>query len=212
MKDFHDPVFDIVFYHCESCEFIFKRELDIIDEKDEIKIYEYHNNSIEDEHYVEYFKAFLDNALFKYVSKKTAGLDFGSGPSPVLAEILNRDYNCQMEIYDLYYSPEKVYEGKTYDFVTSTEVIEHLREPLKYFNLFNSLLDVGNILGIMTLFHENSVDKFLKWHYRRDMTHISFYTPKTLETIADKSGFRLVYHDDHRYAIFEKLNDIQIIQ
>lgn len=38
-----------------------------------------------------------------------SGLDFGSGPSPVLAMIMERDYGFDMDIYDLFYSPEKPY-------------------------------------------------------------------------------------------------------
>jgi 2-polyprenyl-3-methyl-5-hydroxy-6-metoxy-1,4-benzoquinol methylase len=36
-----------------------------------------------------------------------------------------------MEIYDSYFSPEKVFLGKKYNLITSTEVFEHLDDPLR---------------------------------------------------------------------------------
>ncbi len=207
-RKFTDKVFDNDYYLCKKCGFISKDEKNLLEPKEEFQIYENHENSIEDIKYVEYFKSFLDKALFKYVTKGEKGIDFGSGPEPVLATILERDYNCQMDVYDLFYAPEEVYKNKIYDFITSTEVIEHLKDPLKYFRFFNKHLKVGGYLGLMTLLHEGDIDEFLEWHYRRDMTHISFFTKHSLLRIAESTGFKLKYCDNHRYIVMKKLNDI----
>jgi len=196
----HHPTIG-VFYGCHDCDFIFKSKLDILSEEEELLRYNQHNNSIDDPRYVSYFYRFLDHAVFRYV-KGNKGIDFGSGPSPVLAQILERNHGFEMDIYDLFYSPEKVYIGKKYDLVTSTEVVEHLENPLQYFRLFKDLLKPEGVLAVMTLFHHNNDDHFLKWHYIRDLTHISFYTPKTMRCIAAKVGLKLIYTNDIRFASF----------
>ena len=201
-REFYDKQFDTKFYHCPNCEFISKDENSIISEEDELKIYRYHNNSIEDKHYVDYFKRFLDSAVMKHVGCGKKGLDFGSGPSPVLSMILKRDYGYEMDIYDMFFSPEKTYIDRKYDLITCTEVIEHLKNPMEYFLLFKELLEDDGTLGIMTLFHVNSDDEFFNWHYRRDRSHISFFTAKTMKVIGEKIGLELVFTDNKRYSVF----------
>lgn len=197
--------FRLNYYYCNECEFISKDNRSIVTPEEELKIYNNHNNSIEDPRYVEFFRKFLDNAILNYCSNGRKGFDFGSGPSPVLAMILERDYHFSMDIYDLFYSPHKIYEGQKYDLVTSTEVVEHLLSPLQYFHQFKHLLKEDSILGIMTLFHPKDEESFVNWHYVRDMSHISFYTPKTMEVIAEKVGLKIIHTDFNRYTTFKLL-------
>lgn len=190
------------FHHCSHCEFIFKDETHILDEQSEFESYQRHNNSIDDPRYVDFFYRFLEDAVFPYAGKGKQGFDFGSGPSPVLAQILERHHGYEMDIFDIFYSPEKVYEEKKYDLITCTEVAEHLRDPIHHFRLFTELMTPGSILSVMTLFHDNNEDNFLNWHYMRDRTHISFYTPVTMEYIADQVGLEVIHTNDVRYITF----------
>lgn len=188
----------ITYHYCDQCEFISKDLSCHVSEELELSIYDRHTNSIEDETYVAYFRNFINKAILKYSSNGKTGLDFGSGPVPVLAELLKRDYGYEMDIYDKFYAPEKNYEGKTYDLVTSTEVVEHLDDPIEYFKLFKSLLKRDGILAIMTQFHPKDEAIFSGWHYRRDDSHISFYTPKTIKWIAEMVGLEVVFMDHHK--------------
>ncbi len=197
----HHPKF-ADYHYCSNCEFISKDEDFIISKKDELEIYNNHNNSIEDPRYVEYFYKFLNAAVFPYVKNGKEGLDFGSGPSPVLAQILEGNHNYKMDIYDLFYAPEKVYQGKKYDLITTTEVVEHLKNPIEYFQLFSKMLKEDGVLAVKTLFHENNKSGFFNWHYIRDWSHISFYTGKTMEYIAAKVGLRIIYTDNTQYTSF----------
>ena len=192
------------YHYCERCEFISKDEEYIVSHKEELSIYNNHNNSIEDPRYVEFFYKFLEDAVFKYVGEGKNGFDFGSGPSPVLAQILEKYHDYNMDIYDLFYAKEKTYIGKQYDLITSTEVVEHLINPMPYFKLFFELMKNDGILAIMTLFHKNDDEYFKAWHYIRDNTHISFYTPKTFHYIAKKVGLRIIHTDHNRYITFVK--------
>ncbi|MBF7097490.1 class I SAM-dependent methyltransferase [Alkalibacter mobilis] len=191
-----------IYYRCTNCEYIRKDKSFFLSPKEELHIYDNHNNSIDDPRYVEYFYKFLNDAVFDFAPKGKKGLDFGSGPSPVLAQILERDHDYHMDIYDLFYAKYKVYEGKKYDLVTSTEVAEHIKDPISYFRLLKSLLKEEGILAIMTLFHNNDDDHFLNWHYIRDKSHISFYTLKTLEFIAGEVGLEIIHSNNERYTTF----------
>lgn len=191
------------YHYCDSCQFISKDPRFLIPEGEALKIYNYHNNSIEDLRYVDYFQRFIKTAVLPYASESKEGFDFGSGPSPVLAQLLERDYGYTIDIYDLFYAPEKVYEGKKYHLVTTTEVVEHLQNPLPYFRLFKELLAPGGILAVMTQFHTNVETDFVKWHYVRDHSHISFFTPVTMTYIADQVGLKVIYTDHQRCTTFD---------
>ena len=107
-----------------------------------------------------------------------------------------------MDRYDRFFASERVYEGKKYDLITCTEVVEHLRNPLVYFRLFRSLLKDGGILAIMTLFHPDGDDAFFDWFYIRDKSHKTFYTPYTLQVLAGASGLEMIHTDRHRQSTF----------
>lgn len=201
-REIYDQQFTIRYYECERCEFIFEDEEKIVSSEEEKKEYDLHNNSYEDEGYVNMFRDFYRRTVENYIGDGKRALDFGSGPEPVLAKILAEEYGYCTDIYDLYYAPEKVYEGKKYDLITCTEVVEHLKHPMEYFSLFNSLLAEGGLLAVMTLYHPRDDEKFCRWYYRRDQTHIGFYTPKTMEYIADTLGLILKYSDGKRCCTF----------
>jgi hypothetical protein len=192
-------------YHiCDYCGFISKDISDHVSALAQQIIYDSHNNSIQDPVYVEYFNHFLNEAVFPYVGNGKRGLDFGSGPSPVLAQILSETYGYNMDIYDLFYSTEKSYLNTTYDLITVTEVVEHLENPLDYFTLFREHLNEKGILAIMTHFHSNNDEDFLKWHYIRDRSHISFYNERTFEVIAEKMNMKAVYTNHKKFITLKK--------
>jgi len=191
-------------YHkCTACDFISKDVASYVTPEQEKKIYDTHNNSANDPVYLAYFQDFIDACLSKFMVASNSALDFGSGPTPVLAQILRQNFALEVDIYDKYYAPDKVYEGKQYDLITVTEVVEHLEDPMAYFALFTSLLKPGGALAMMTQFHHNDEERFEHWHYRRDESHVSFFTPKTMAMIADKIGLEIVYIDTHKYVVFK---------
>jgi len=195
--------FGIVFHECPHCELIYKDSSSYINESDELKVYLKHQNSLENIGYVNYLTNFLEQGVLPFIQKGKA-LEFGSGPTPVLAHLLRTQYHFDVDIYDYYFSPQKVYEGKTYDLITSTEVIEHIQQPQGVFKLFHELLNQGGILSLMTLFYPKDKDVFMDWFYIRDPSHVTFYTPKTMAFIAFQFGFELLFHNDYRVTVFKK--------
>ncbi|PSM51686.1 SAM-dependent methyltransferase [Campylobacter blaseri] len=190
-------------YHCKNCNFIFKDRKEMLSLDNELNVYNNHNNSFYDKSYVEYFYDFLNKAVFPFYKEGKTAFDFGSGPSPVLATILKTYHNFNVDIYDKFYSPKKVYLGKKYSLITSTEVLEHIKNPIEAFLIFKSLMDKDSILAIMTSYHPNSYEDFKSWYYIRDKTHISFYSLQTMQYIADKFDLEIVFSDKKRYTTFK---------
>jgi hypothetical protein len=110
------------------------------------------------------------------------GLDFGCGPQPVLSGLFEAAGH-RMALYDKFYYPDSQGLAKTYDFITSTEVFEHLATPGDTLTRIWNCLRPGGLLGIMTrLIPEDS--PFAKWWYHTDATHICFYARPTFEWMA----------------------------
>lgn len=199
-----DNQFDIDYYECDNCEYIAMDDNYEISFSEERHVYDLHNNSIEDDGYVNYFKNFLEKGVFPFITEKhIAFLDFGSGPEPVLKQILQRDYGIECDFYDPHYHDDESYRKKRYDVITSTEVFEHLKNPLETIGELVALLNDNGILSFMTLLHPKDETIFTDWWYRRDETHISFFSDKTIEMIAKKVGVDVIYNDTKRIITFK---------
>ncbi len=190
------------FHYCEVCEFIAKDDSAIMSSENELERYNDHNNDATDPNYIAYFKTFLEDAVFPFIKAGKIGLDFGSGPQPVLANLLEGQYHYQMTIYDLFYAKNLGYKNQQYDLITVTEVVEHLQDPLHYFKHFKELLLPAGILAVMTQFHQNDPQKFMGWYYMRDHSHISFFTPKTMVIIAQMVGLDVIYSNGIKNTTF----------
>jgi hypothetical protein len=57
------------------------------------------------------------------------------------------------------------------------------------------------VIALMTLFHPHDHQSFGKWWYRRDKTHVTFYTVKTIEKMAQVLGLTLLFSDGKRTAV-----------
>ena len=191
------------YYRCQHCGFIYLDDSHIVDSQTEKKHYDKHKNSFESVGYVEMFEQFIDKAIEPYIENIESALDFGCGYASVLVELLRRK-GLEVDKYDLYYFPKKVYEGKKYDLITSTEVFEHLKEPTETLKtLANSINSTGYII-IMTSFPPKDDYNFLNWWYRRDITHISFFTPKSFEIMGESVGLRVVNLIIPNIVVFQK--------
>ncbi len=198
---FEDKQLQKIFYHCPHCELIFLDKKFFITASDEKHQYNQHNNSLENIGYVKMFNDFLDYTLEDLHPKSV--LDFGSGPTPVLAQLIS-SRALHVEHFDKHFQPKKVYKNREYDLITSTEVFEHLDNPNETLKELANHLTPNGTISIMTLFHTNTQEEFLKWWYRRDPTHITFYTPKSIEIMAKNSNLKLLKHDNKRVIILKK--------
>jgi SAM-dependent methyltransferase len=186
-----------------ECELIFSDRGDIPDKNFERKRYLLHKNSIDDSGYVKMFKDFLKISVGNKLGTFKNHLDYGCGPTPVLSEILKQN-GLNSEFYDPIFFPDVILENNHYDFITATEVIEHVQNPQLFMKTMYNLLKPGGILAIMTHFHGKNIPKFIDWWYQMDPTHITFYTPKTLEVLCRKSGLIILFNDNKKIAVIGK--------
>ena len=201
-KSLNDPELQKQFHRCPNCQCIMLDPHYYLSAEKENSLYNNHQNSLENAGYVKMFEDFLDY-FWNDLTCKEKALDFGSGPTPVLAELLRRR-GVSVDCYDKFYQPIECFKNQTYDFMTSTEVFEHLEDPVATLSLLSQHLKPKGIIALMTLFHTNDEAFFLKWWYRRDPTHITFYTPHTLEVLAQKCGLELLKTDGKRIVILKK--------
>ena len=101
-----------------------------------------------------------------------------------------QDAGMVMAIYDPYYAPDADALARPYDFVTCTEVVEHFHQPARDWSRLTGLLKPGGWLGVMTQLAPPP-ESFLQWRYRRDPTHVSFYSLATFRWIAGRFGFAM---------------------
>jgi len=112
------------------------------------------------------------------------GLDFGCGPGPALSKMFE-EAGHSVALYDPYYAPDPSVLSQTYDFITLSEVTEHLAEPgLELDRLWTSLAP-GGWLGLMTK-RVRDAEAFKTWHYITDPTHISFFSDATFHWLTSR--------------------------
>jgi SAM-dependent methyltransferase len=169
-------------------------------------------------------------------------LDFGSGPNPVLARILQA-LGCKVWTWDPYFQrgggsrrdggdswrgggPRRNGEGterpgleafdaelaaRSFDWIVLHEVLEHIFEPARTLRLLSTYLAPGGRVAISTRFApanpEGSVSArtFASWWYRLDLTHVSFFGPKSLELLGSACGMSLVSAVYPRFAVLRRI-------
>jgi hypothetical protein len=178
------------YYQCRTCNLVFVPPDQYLSLEDEKKRYDLHRNSPGDSGYLEYLNRLL-SPMAERLKPGSNGLDFGCGPEPVLADLF-RGAGHAMVSYDQFYRPDDSVFDDRYDFITASEVVEHLRHPAKEFERLLRCLRQGGILGIMTQWVVQP-DAFSRWHYKNDRTHICFYSPETFSWLAQKWGTTTVF-------------------
>ncbi len=180
------------YYQCLSCQLVIVPKQFHLSGKDEKALYDIHQNNPEDFGYRKFLSRTMDPLLLRLSLKKTeepVGLDFGCGPGPVLSEMAKEE-RITVHNYDpLYYPFPELLKNK-YDFITMTEVIEHVSKPLSLLTLLGSLMKSNATLAVMTK-RVSSQEKFKNWHYKNDPTHICFYSMETFYWIASKFNWQL---------------------
>ncbi len=197
-----DPQIKATYDVCTHCKFTYKPQQYHLSREKEKAQYDHHVNTMENEGYVNMFKRFLDESVYPYI-KSGKALDFGSGPGPVLYELLKMD-GFKASHYDPYYHKDFSVFEHTYDLITSTEVFEHFSDPVKTLGHISALLEKGGILAVMTSLRPPSDEAFLKWWYRRDSTHISFFTLEAFEELIKPYPLKLIHTNNKNYFVFRK--------
>lgn len=173
------------YLRCAHCHLIFVPPHQHLDQRAEKAIYDQHQNNPNDADY-RHFLNKLAAPLQKYLQPGMKGLDFGCGPGPTLSVMLT-ERGFDMAIFDPYYANAPEVLSGHYDFITATEVVEHLAQPGRVFTQLFELLPAIGVLGLMTSLVPEDRD-FLTWHYQNDPTHIAFYARHSFLWLAEHYG------------------------
>lgn len=176
------------YFRCHSCELVFVPASYFLSLPAERAHYDRHENDSGDPRYRKFLSRLVEPML-EYLRPGDCGLDFGSGPGPTLS-VMFTEAGWAMDIYDPAYQPVETVWRKEYDFITASEVVEHLHQPLAEFQRLWLVLRPGGVLGVMTKRVQN-LRAFENWHYKNDPTHVVFYSDATFHWLSDHLGARL---------------------
>jgi len=192
------------FYRCLVCSLVFVSPRQFLSPEEEKKRYDLHRNSPEDPGHRRFLsRMFIP--LQRLLAPKSEGLDFGSGPEPTLSRMFE-EAGHSMTIFDHFYERVPAALERHYDFITATEVVEHLQDPNKELERLWACLKEGGLLGIMTA---PAVEReaFPQWHYKNDPTHVCFFSPQTFAWLALQWDAEATFADGD-VVVFRKRSDV----
>lgn len=176
------------YLRCRRCRLTFLSRAQLPARDEEKRQYDLHENDPHDPGYRRFLSQ-LTTPLVARLDAGVEGLDFGCGPGPALALMLEQA-GFPMRTWDPIYAADDDALTRSYDFVTSTEVFEHLHQPAREWARLQSLVAPGGWLAVMTRFLIDD-RHFPRWHYRRDPTHVCFWQPRTFQWLARRDGWRV---------------------
>lgn len=188
------------YLRCPTCFLVFVPPEQYLSKREEKAQYDSHQNSPDDMQYREFLNR-LFAPLEKNLNKASFGLDFGSGPGPTLS-VMFEEKGHRMNLYDTFYAPDAAVFNQEYDFVTTSEVVEHLHNPRMDLNRLWDCLKPGGHLGIMTKLVIDQ-EAFANWHYKNELSHVCFFSKPTFQWLANQWQADLVF-DDKDVMIFKK--------
>lgn len=184
------------YLYCKTCECLYKIKLP--SSKEEYDRYLYHN--VDDN-----YKDYMNNIFLKIKDFLNDGisLDFGCGKEKTL-ETIFKNNNLKMYSYDKYFIDFN-YSNYKYDNIILNEVFEHIKNPYDLLKELILLLnDKGRII-IGTNLHKNN---FNNWWYLRDITHITFYSKKTMEVLSKRLNLKIIYNFNNLIVLEYSKNDL----
>ncbi len=178
------------YLRCTSCQLISVPSRYWLSLDEERATYDLHENDPNDQGYRRFLSRVADPILER-IEPNSDGIDFGCGPGPTLSLMLEEQGHT-MSLYDIYYHPNREVLAKSYDFMTATEVIEHLYAPNTVWQQWLNLVKPGGWIGLMTKMVID-IEAFAKWHYKNDPTHVVFFSRKTFQFLAERDQLELEF-------------------
>ncbi len=178
------------YWQCTRCQLVHVDPSQYLEPSEEKAHYDLHENNPSDQGY----RRFLSRVaapLNQRLAPHSYGLDFGCGPGPTLSLML-QEQGHNLSLYDLYFYPDTQVLERQYDFLTATEVIEHLYDPHTVWRQWLNLVKPGGWIGLMTKMVID-VDAFAGWHYKNDPTHVIFFSRATFQYLAERDRLELEF-------------------
>lgn len=181
------------YLRCGQCALVFVPGRFRLSRDEERAQYLLHENDVDDPGYRRFLSRLADPLVLR-LSPASLGLDFGCGPAPALAAMLEQ-HGHKVARYDSFFAPEAAALQQHYDFVTATEVVEHLHDPATELRRLWSLIVEDGWLAVMTKLVRDR-EAFARWHYIRDPTHVCFFSRDTWRWWARQQGAGLDFVAD----------------
>ncbi len=176
------------FYLCPECDLRFVDRKQLMKETEEKSHYEQHNNSTLSAGYEKFLNRLSTFVENKY-SKDSRGLDYGSGPFPMLNKLLTSKGFKNLYYFDPFFAPAENYKKMKFEFITICEVIEHISGLKKEFNELCELLKNEGAMVISTGIYNEKIE-FSSWYYHLDKSHINFFSEKTFQWISKEFALK----------------------
>lgn len=178
------------YWRCQQCALVFVDAVFHLNPDEEKAVYDLHENNPHDEGYQRFLSRLVE-PLAKRLPRHAKGLDFGCGAGSALP-LLMKQQGHAMRLYDVYFFPDKAPLSEQYDFLTATEVIEHLCSPKNEWQQWLNLVKPGGWIGLMTKMVID-LEAFARWHYKHDPTHVSFFSRETFQYLAERDNLELEF-------------------
>jgi transcription initiation factor IIE alpha subunit len=184
---------------CSSCGLVFKNPLVYFSSDEDVKRYSSHQNNKDDQGYIDFLNK-LVKPLAPFLPAQFKALDFGCGPGPTLSLLLT-ELGGVVENYDPLFLPNNDLLKMKFEVVTSTEVVEHFKNPKFDWGQLVERVSSNGLLAIMTQFLQSESD-YKSWWYKKDPTHVVFYQEKTFQYLAKEFNLEILYNDKKSIIIF----------
>lgn len=170
------------YLRCDVCALVFLRPDLRPTPLREVMRYQEHRNEFGDPQYLGFLRRLAD-PLRDRLAPGARGLDFGCGPQPVLAEFLS-EAGFPSTYYDPLFHPDASVLAEQYDFITCSEVLEHVHDPRAVLERFASLLGNATMNWI-------AVDR--SWTVEFPAPHLAVFTIARSAARAREIGVSLVH-------------------
>jgi len=184
---------DASYFSCLSCGLVFAPKEFHLSEVAEKTRYDSHQNNPKDQHYRDFLSQVF-NPVLDNIQPGAKGLDFGCGPGPTLS-VMFEEQGYKVDLFDKFYADNRSIFNKKYDFITATEVAEHLDNPGDELARLYNMLNEGGVLAIMTKMLGDKIN-FKSWYYKDDPTHICFFGKNTMHHLAEAWGASIKFYGD----------------
>lgn len=201
------------FFRCGSCGFFWVDPADRPTEAESRRRYLLHENTEDNRGYMEYLSGIIRRALALFPDVPPEGtspkapprraLDWGSGPNPTASRLLEAA-GWEVFSWDPLFSRDVLPPEGAFDLVLSIETAEHFRDPRREFAALGACLKPGGKAVIHTHLAPERDEDFLSWWYIQDITHLSFYSRRSLEVLAGAAGLVLDTVEGGKLAVFRK--------
>ena len=141
--------------------------------------------------------------FFRDFRSEISVLDFGGATGSFVGELQNMGF-ADVHSHDPFLGLAQNLQGKTFDVVTSFEVLEHLTTPVVTVKELCGLVKLGGMIIFSTQVLPSEVG--LDWWYVSPRSgHVTIYTKKSLSLCFESCGFRLVSFSDGMHIAYQTI-------